>query len=86
MEHEEDCPKCNQTKLPFDLHCEECYEFPVTVSDEKRVGITNAIVTLGYNFERLTEGSYYSNDDSFILLVNAPRTDEAVILEILEAI
>ena len=84
--NEEHCPKCGNDKMPFDVHCDNCYEFSVEVKTGKKLKMTEILCTLGYKYKELLEkgdGSVWLKD-KFMLIIEAPRRDEKAIKQILK--
>lgn len=84
--NEKPCAKCGGDKMPFDIHCDACHEFPVEVKTGKKLKMIEVLCTLGYKYEEFLErgdGSAWSKD-RFLLIIEASREDEKVIKQILD--
>jgi len=83
MLNEEICPKCKMDKMPFDVHCDSCYEFSIKVNIGKKQEIKMALNTLGYKFIAFIEPGGKWGEDRDMIRIEAPRKDEIALIKIL---
>lgn len=84
--HDEKCPKCSGHKLSFDVHCDNCNEFTITVPKGKKKAMQDLITELGYKSKGFLEKDLYADDGElgrYMLCIEAPRRDENTIRELL---
>jgi hypothetical protein len=86
MKHfNEICPKCQGEMMPFDVTCDDCYEFAIEVFPHNERKVKDTLTTLGANFKAFTEkgdGSKWSLDRT-LLLIEAQRKDCDTIKQLL---
>ena len=83
--NEDPCPKCGNDKMPFDVHCDDCYEFSVEVKTGNKLKMTEILYTLGYKYKEFLQkgdGSVWLKD-KFMLMIEAPMRDRKAIEQIL---
>lgn len=71
--------------MPFDVTCDDCYEFTVEVFPHNERKVKDTLTALSTNFKALTEkgdGSKWSFDRT-LLLIEAPRKDYDTIKQLL---
>ena len=81
----DECPKCHGEKMPFDVNCDNCYEFQVVVKRGCKLPMQMLLCDLGYKSSgHLEVSGYGSGNNKYYLTIEAPRCDESTIRELLK--
>ncbi|MCI2286073.1 hypothetical protein L3081_24945 [Colwellia sp. MSW7] len=79
------CPKCQGEMMPFDITCDDCYEFTVEVFPHSERKVKDILTVLSVKFKAFTEKGDDSkwSLDRMLLLIEVPRKDEETIRQLL---